>query len=162
MSAAENLDVQTEIKKMLVNHPDSADAVIAQLKDQLLAELVPDEQFREMILEVTDGLKGYLESQIEKVWFQKLMPELIEFLKDTGRDKAFLDLIRADDLLMDSLREDSKFIEMLIGELPTPSELDSDELIGEVMKRYHAHDMDIRHFINDVQLNNPLVMRRRE
>lgn len=162
MSAAEKLDVQTEIKNMLVNHPDSADAVMYQLKDELFSELVPDEQFRELIQEVNNSFKKTRKSDIEKLWMLRLLKEFFEFIQDTNRDDAFLDLLKKDDYFMDKLRENEEFKELLLGDLPTTADLDSDDLIGEVMKRFHAHDMDIRHFINDVQLNNPLIMQRRE
>ena len=162
MSVAEKLDVQTEIKNMLVNHPDSAEAVMAQLKDQLLAELVPDEQFRELILEVNNSFKNAGKPYIEKMWMTRVLKEFFEFVEDTNRDAELIELLKKDDYLMDKLREDEDFKEILLGDLPTSADLDSDELIGEVMKRFHTYDMDIRHFINDVQLNNPLVMRRRE
>lgn len=162
MSAAENLDVQTQIKNMLVNHPDSADAVMAQLKDQHFEEIIPDEQFRELIQEVNNRMKGCSKDHLEQHWMSRLLDEFIEFVQDRNLDKQFLELIKKDDYMMDRLREDADFKEQIIGELPCVADLDSDELIGEVMKRFYAHDMDIRYFINDVQLNNPLVMRRRE
>ncbi len=161
MSAAEKLDVQTEIKNMLVNHPDSADAVMYQLKDELFSELVPDEQFRELLLEVNNSFKNAGKSYIGKMWMTRVLKEFFEFIEDTNRDAELIELLKKDDYLMDKLREDEDFKEILLGDLPTTADLDSDGLIGEVMRRYHAHDMDIRHFINDVQLNNPLVMQRR-
>lgn len=162
MSAAEKMNIQAQVKALLVNHPDSAEAVMTQLKEQLFSELVPDEQFRELILEVNDGLKKSNAKQLETVWLHRLLKELIEFLTDTSRDKEFLGLIMADDGWMDSLRENASFIEQIVGELPSTQDLDSDELIGELMKRYHAHDLDIRHFVNAIQLNDPAVMQRRQ
>ncbi len=162
MSAAEKQDVQAEIKAMLVNHQDSAEAVMAQLKDQIFAELVPDEQFRELILEVNEELADAVPTYREKSWFNRILAELLEFLKDTSRDNALVGHIMADDTLMDSLRENTRFKEQILGDLPDVHDLQTDELIGQLMTRYHANDRDARHFINSVQLNDPYVMQRRE
>lgn len=69
----------------------------------------------------------------------------------------FKELLLKDKLIVEDLASEDPIVKAVEEERGFDS-IDSNDLLAEVLSRYHSHDTDIKHWISDLQLNNPQAL----
>ena len=98
-------------------------------------------------LDFSDKVLNFLEQNPEVSLDEALVQILKEEFKDT--------ILNDQDIITEVIQNPVNYPEIV--ELITKEDLSvpSEDLINELLYRYHNHDTVVKQFISDVQLNNP-------
>ena len=78
---------------------------------------------------------------------KELITNFDDFKEPLLEDKYAVETIASEDKVI-ALVEENRGMESIT----------SEELICELIQRYHTHDLDIKHWLSDIQLNNPKAL----
>lgn len=87
------------------------------------------------------------------------LAENLEFCKKlVDRNEGTLcGAILSNEDMMESLAYDDDFVKIVSKQNITHL-FDSNDLIAELVSRFNKHDLDVKHWVNDIQLNNPKAL----
>lgn len=149
---------QHQTLEALKNHPNAAN--ILDLLNVVLESETPDNSFYKVLLEVlcsehsTEVVK-VIADEPDLITDLCQLPKFVENLIENQSDliEPFLN----DHIFLEEIASHQKVIDV-VEENRGLDGITSEELLAELLKRHHSHDLDIKHWIADVQLNNPKAL----
>ena len=149
---------QHQTLEALKNHPNAAN-ILEFLQDVLDVETQKKDFYQSLCYWLCENFPDHVIAALAKD------PEA---MTDACSNEAFIkEVITNFDDFKDQLLKDKFIVEGMaleqsiiqaVQENRAMKDISSEELLAELLERYHTHDLDIKHWLSDVQLNNPKAL----
>lgn len=149
---------QHQTLEALKNHPNAAN-ILEFLQDVLDVETQKKDFYQSLCYWLCENFPDHViaalakdpEAMTDACSNEAFIKELITNFDD------FKDPLLKDKCVLETLVEEEAVINLVEENLGMES-ISSEELLAELLERYHTHDLDIKHWLSDVQLNNPKAL----
>ncbi|MDD4865159.1 MAG: hypothetical protein PHE38_14270 [Alishewanella agri] len=149
---------QHQTLEALKNHPNAAN-ILEFLQDVLDVETQKKDFYQSLCYWLCENFPDHVIAALAKD------PEA---MTDACSNEAFIkEVITNFDDFKDQLLKDKFIVEGMaleqsiiqaVQENRAMKDISSEELLAELLERYHTNDLDIKHWLSDVQLNNPKAL----
>jgi hypothetical protein len=149
---------QHQTLEALKNHPNAAN-ILEFLQDVLDVETQNKDFYNSLCYWMAetfpDKLSQVIADEPDLITDLCQLPKFVENLIENQSDliEPFLN----DHVFLEEIAAHEKVI-AVVEENRGLDGITSEELLAELLKRHHSHDLDIKHWIADVQLNNPKAL----